>query len=57
MIEEKRKSIREKIADTQPVKVVRKAASVVRALGDPSFLCGAGVHPDAIRKITGRTPK
>lgn len=51
------KTLRQKIADTQPVKVVRKAASVVRTLGDPSLLRDAGVHPDAIRKITGRTSK
>lgn len=52
-----KKSIIRWIGDSQPVRVVRKAVSAVRALDDPSFLCGAGVHPDAIRKITGRTSK
>lgn len=43
MIEEKRKSIREKIADTQPVRVVRRVIESINEMATPEFLNSAGV--------------
>jgi hypothetical protein len=52
-----KKSVLQRISDSQPMKVVRKGVSAVRAFDPDRFLREASVHQDAIRKITGRPSK
>ncbi len=52
-----KKSVVKRISDSQPVKVVRKAVSAVRAFDPDKLLREASVNQDAIRKITGRPSK
>jgi len=52
-----KRSLADRLGDTKPVKAVRKVAQIVRESTTPEALSQVGIHPEEIRKITGKIPE
>lgn len=51
-----RKTLGQRISDSQPVRAIRRNVAEVIQLGSTEFLDAAGVDPEVVRKLTGSKP-